>query len=206
VRPGNAKGADTGPRGRRILVAAIAAVVVAGAITTAIVVSNDEGKTEPPRVDPHPTALGVPAAQAGCRKVERPEYQGRIALKPEQKHPPYSSSPPTSGWFMPNSLPGAYAMAQPLERVMDIPANGGVAIFATEEFDPEVRKFYNLSHSDDLVTRVYPDMETGVAFVAWGLIQRCDRFSGEAARSFIEEHGKWKAVYEVEPTATPERI
>jgi len=150
-----------------------------------------------------PEDEGVPAAEAGCRPVQTPPYQGHAELTPGQEHPPYNTDPPTSGWYLivkPNA--GFYGIPLPAERIMNIPADGGIVIWISESETRATRRFSFALHAADVLMTVWPGVEQGVVFTAWGVMQRCQKFSGEVAMAFIERY-RLTALKQREPDYEP---
>ncbi len=191
----------------RLLVIVLAAAVLVGGGTLAIVMLSGGGdKTvAEPTFSPlgFPEQAGTPAARARCGAIERPKYQGRIKVEVGQKHPDYSSSPPTSGWFRIGVSPAWYGVSPPIEQVMGIPANGGIAIWVSDVESRNSRLWHTLKRRNDVIVVADPSIKTGVVFTAWGLKQRCEYFSGEYATSFLNRWTNMRALKEVEPTAQP---
>lgn len=185
----------------------IAGLVALAGVLVLNLTSGDDNKPPEPTVSPLAFAedAGVPYAQAGCEDAETPSYQGHQEVMPGDEHPPYSSKPPTSGWYLiVRPQAGFYRIPLPVERIMNIPANGGVAIWTSEAEAFEVQRFMIKAGRDDVIANVWSDeVPTGVVFTAWGVMQRCEKFSGQAASAFLATYGTGKALKEREPDYVP---
>lgn len=192
-------------RRRTIAIVASIAVLATGSAVGAALLMRDP---KPPvkKIDLQPLAsIGASAEETTCRDPERPEYQGRTQIGGGQKHPPYSSDPPSSGWYVDDVQAGYYHQVLPDENVLAIPAKGGVAIYTSDQDSTDARIFFNRAHRNDLiVVRDTERVQKGVIFVAWGYVVRCDKFSAEMAILFLERYSQGKALVHVEPTAKSE--
>lgn len=191
------------PRRRRritIAVATTVAVLATGSGVGAYFLSRDEPVKEPVRV-PAPVEIGATAEEAKCSDPERPKYQGYNQIKAGESHPPYSSEPATSGWFVDDISPGYYHVPVPPENALSIAARGGVLVWTSEKESRDMRFFYNIAHRNDIVGVLDPDAKSGVVFVAWGVMVRCERFSGDMLARFIERYSDGKALVFAEPNA-----
>lgn len=190
------------PRRRRLTVtiATVVAVLATGSGVGAYFLSREEPVKEPARV-PAPIEIGVKAEEAKCTAPERPKYQGYTQIKAGQSHPPYGSDPPTSGWFIEDISPGYYHVPVPVENAMGIAAKGGVIVWTSQKESRDVRAFYTFARRNDIIGVLDPKASSGVVFVAWGVMVRCERFSGEMLVRFIERYSKGKALVFAEPDA-----
>lgn len=194
---------ERSPRRRRRLTVTIAtavAVLATGSGVGAYFLSRETPVKEPARV-PAPIEIGAKAEEAKCGDPERPKYQGYKEIKAGESHPPYGSDPPTSGWFIEDISPGYYHVPVPTEHAMGIAAKGGVIVWTSEKESKDVRAFYTFAHRNDIIGVLDRDAASGVVFVAWGVMVRCERFSGELLVRFIERYSQGKALVFAEPNA-----
>jgi len=135
---------------------------------------------------------GVPPSEAGCGELERPEEQDNVVISPGDSHPPYSSSPPTSGWHFLGSVSPAlyYQPIQPENLVTNL-AEGDVVIWHTGLSDDELLDLKGLMvlFASEQVVGVPGDtlsLEHSIVLTAWGRLQRCEKLSGPVVHQFIE--------------------
>lgn len=196
--------APSGPRIKKIVLIAASVTALAVAATILIVNATGDEDKKPvarPTLEFFPERIGVPAKDAGCKPVERPPYQGHVMLDPGEKHPPYNTTPPASGWFLgANPEPAYYEIPIPIERMMNVAAYGGILLWSSKAESPPARRYTRLKASAVLVGQTEPSIKSGVVFTAWGVLQRCEKFSGEAMEAFGKAFYK-KALKAKEPKA-----
>lgn len=136
---------------------------------------------------------GVLASQAGCSEVETPKDQGSHQVETGEKHPPYSSTPPTSGWYRLGSLTPAlyYVPTADNETLVRNMAEGDVIIWHTGLSKGELEDLKGLMvllKSEQLlgVPGKKLGLEEKIVLTAWGRLQRCEELSGEAIEDFFE--------------------
>jgi hypothetical protein len=201
--------AGTGPAGqesaekRRRLIgyAGVAAVVVAGVSVGAIAASiTDQASEEtaparavflPSRAD----QVGVSLDEAGCSDVEEPAIQQSRIIQVDEQHPPYTSTPPTSGPHYLGALSaGIYWIAHDPEAVVANLAEGDVVVwhtgFDTRKEQDELKGLFVLFKSNEIVAVSGEDLglEQPIVLTAWGKLQECEKFSGEAIADFFEKY------------------
>ena len=86
---------------------------------------------------------------------------------------------------------------------MGIAAKGGVIVWTSDKESRDMRFFYTLAHRNDIIGVLDRKASAGVVFVAWGVMVRCERFSGDMLLRFIERYSQGKALAFAEPSATP---
>jgi hypothetical protein len=140
--------------------------------------------------------IGVPAEEAGCSDVESPPVQKTRIISPDQKHRPYTSTPPTSGAHFLTPLPAAiYYTPHVPEQVVSNLAVGDVVVWHTGVFTTEAKRnhllgLFLLYRSEELVAVEGGELglEDPIVLTAWGKLQRCERFSGQAVADFFERY------------------
>lgn len=193
-------------RAKRIAWIAAAAVAAGGVAGLFAFTGGSDGPKPKPSPVSFPQDEGVPFAEAGCQPVQTPPYQGHEEVRPGDAHPAYNTDPPTSGWYLiarPNA--GFYGIPLPIERIMNLPANGGIGIWVSQSEATTTRRFMSALGSSDVIATVWPGVKEGVVFTAWGVIQRCKRFSGEAAIAFIQQY-RLTALKQREPDFVPNSV
>lgn len=203
---GSASGKGAEPAGgiRRLLGYGGVAAVVVGGVATGVVLGAATGDNEPTpersplysvRIPSSSRQVGVPLADAGCSEVTEPELQPSRVLAPEESHPPYSSTPPTSGPHSIGSLNAAiYWIPHEPEAVVANLAEGDVVVwhtgFDTREEQNELKGLFAHFRSEEILA--VPGDPLGlkhpIVLTAWGKLQECQRFSGQAIERFFNEH------------------
>lgn len=110
--------------------------------------------------------------------------------RPDQPHPPYASSPPTSGARLPWLAGwGVHAVPIPLELQVHNLEHGGVAIqyHCPQGCAEVVARLEEIAKGRDLVlVAPYPLMEPGIALTAWGRLERLQTFDERKILAFLE--------------------
>ena len=121
--------------------------------------------------------------------------QGHRIITPGEAHPPYNSTPPTSGWHY--ALPahwGIHDSAIPDEVQLRNLAGGGVLIqyrpnLAIEELE-QLRTFVADLRTDQKYCRVilapYEGLEQAIVLTAWNRIDRLTKYDADQIRGFID--------------------
>jgi hypothetical protein len=184
---------------------AVGAVVVtglaAGFLAATLAPDDPSGEDRGGALNPGPIPrrldlIGVSREEAGCSDVESPPVQRTRIVVPDQKHPPYSSTPPTSGPHFLSALPAAiYFQPHQPEQVVSNLAQGDVVVWhtgvaTTQEKRNQLIGLFLLYRSEELVAVEGSDLglEDPIVLTAWGKLQRCERFSGEAVADFFERY------------------
>ena len=186
------------------------ALLVTGGVAAAAVLSGGEPEPSPspsPSLSPSPSPtqppvfsfvvpddpseVGAPLAEAGCGPVQQPELQKPTEVKPGDKHPPYSSTPPTSGAHYPDGPGGGvFFVPHDPEAVVASMARGDVVVWHTG-FSKGMRNdligLLTYFESDFLMAQPGDEMKLDheMVLTAWGHLQECEEFSGEAVEQFF---------------------
>ncbi|HEV3474368.1 MAG TPA: DUF3105 domain-containing protein [Actinomycetota bacterium] len=181
------------------MAAVIAAGVTAGALAGTLTGGGESEEASGPRFTvPIPTSsrqVGVPIDEAGCTDVREPEIQPSRIIAPEEKHPPYSSVPPTSGPHYVGPLSAAiYWVPNDPEALVANLAQGDIVVYHTG-FDEikeqnELKGLFVYLHSEEiLATPGEPlGLKHPIVLTAWGKLQECEQFSGEAIHRFFDKY------------------
>jgi hypothetical protein len=189
-----------GRRRKLIGYAGVAAVVVAGVGVGAIAASISDQSEEPAptrtvflpsRVD----QVGVSLDEAGCSEVEEPAIQQSRIIQVDEQHPPYTSTPPTSGPHYLGALSaGIYWVPHDPEAVVANLAEGDVVVwhtgFDTRKEQDQLKGLFVLFKSNEIVAVSGEELglEQPIVLTAWGKLQECEKFSGEAIADFFEKY------------------
>ena len=171
---------------RRNLVTIGIAVVVLGLVVGSIYYQRRE---EDRRLE----NVGVPASQAGCEQIERPEEQGREHIEEGAPHEPYSSSPPTSGpHYATPAQVDFYSSALPPEQLVHNLEHGQIVIWyrpdAPQDTIDAIEALVEQEPAATVASQ-YEDIEQPYTFAltGWGGLQRCTRVSQEVVDDFRRE-------------------
>ena len=139
---------------------------------------------------PAPTRTTTAPSQQWERFPVQP-YAAHVS--PGDPHPPYNSTPATSGWhYGVVTRWGVYPDAViPDEVLVHNLEHGGIGIhFNCPEGCPElVEDLAEIAgRYDKVVVSPYPDMEARIALTAWTYLARLDAFDEERIVGFIEAH------------------
>ena len=124
----------------------------------------------------------------------RHEDQGREHIPEGGSHPPYSSSPPTSGWHLDRWAPwGIKTEPLPPELFIHNMEHGGVILhYRCPDGCPEevekMRKIVQDSRIDELILMPNPDMESRFALTAWNWLLTMEEYDDDRAREFVNSH------------------
>lgn len=171
---------------RRNLVTIVVALVVTAVVVVAIVMQRgDSGSIS--------GDVGGSAAAANCTDVESPDDQGREHIPNDETHPPYSSSPPTSGPHY--EIPAAnnfFTEQLAPEQLVHNLEHGQIVIWynpdADEELLGQVETLFR-QEPNATVAAPYTDIEAPyeIALTAWGKLQMCEKVSQEVVNDFRRE-------------------
>ncbi len=117
---------------------------------------------------------------------------GRDHINVGQIHPPYNSTPPTSGWHYEDPAPwGASTVPIPDEVQIHNLEHGGIMIqYNCPEGCPEiVQKLTDISSGyKHTIVAPYPSMDAKIALTAWGWIDKFNDFDESRILGFIKGH------------------
>ena len=135
----------------------------------------------------------------GDASGERVRDQGRDHINLGEDHPPYNSTPATSGWhydipFAPTQW-GVYDQPIPDEVLVHNLEHGGVGIHydcpdGCEQLAADLEEIAQevLDNGGEVVMAPYPDMDTRITLTAWTYIDKLDEFDDQRVREFISAH------------------
>lgn len=149
-----------------------------------------------------PTAAATPTPLATLSLSstipgERYPSQGNAHIALDQAHPPYNSTPATSGWHY--SVPlapvpwGLYEGPLPDEVLIHNLEHGGIGVHyncpegCVDLVDDIVAAILSQPRTKILVSP-YPAMPTRIALTAWNYLDTFDEFDEERIVAFIEAH------------------
>lgn len=177
---------------------AVGAVAAAVGVAAALATGGAQPPEPPGTTAKLPTKIaqiGVPADQAGCSPVRSPEIQPAVEVDgADAKHPPYSSTPPTSGWHLVHPLPPAgYLTPHDPEFVVANLAEGDVAVWhvgLTEKERQDLIGLFVLLKSEYIlaVSGEELGLDHKIVLTAWGKLQECEKFSGQAIARFFNRY------------------
>jgi hypothetical protein len=177
---------------------AVGAVAAAVGVAAALATGGAQPSEPPGRVVKIPTRfdqIGVPADEAGCSPVRSPKVQpNAVVSSAEPEHPPYSSTPPTSGWHFFDPLPAAgYLLPHDPEAVVANLADGDVAVWhvgLTEEERQDLIGLFVLLKSEYIlaVSGEELGLDHKIVLTAWGKLQECEQLSGPVIARFFERY------------------
>lgn len=150
---------------------------------------SPEGSVLP--IPQSPSDVGVPLEDAGCTQVIEPKDQGAHQIGQRGEHPPYSSTPPTSGWYAAEPVPPAlYYIPVPPEAALSTLVRGSVVVWHTGLTPAEEELLHGLFiyFEDEGITGASGEdlgLKEPIVLTAWGKLQRCDEISGEAIATFF---------------------
>ncbi len=168
------------------IIAFIAGVLIV--VVAASCGSSEESVSE----DEQPTP--TPTTETGVNWVEVPD-RGTSHIDPGAEHPPYNSTPATSGWhyghpFGPAKW-GVYDEPLPDEILVHNLEHGGIGIhYDCPAGCPNlVEKLEDLAlRTQRAVLSPYPGMDTTIALTAWNFIDNSEEFDGARIQAFIDAH------------------
>ena len=118
--------------------------------------------------------------------------QGRAHIAPEESHPPYNTTPPTSGWHYENPAPwGVSSLPIPDEVQVHNLEHGGIMLQydCDDGCDDLVQNLTQVaSRYRHTIVAPYSEMDTRIALTAWGWIDTFDEFEQTRVVDFIETH------------------
>ncbi|GBD11350.1 hypothetical protein HRbin23_01013 [bacterium HR23] len=162
------------------------------------------GQTPLPGPTPTPPPILTPVATTTApSELRRPPSQGAAHINPEDPHPPYNTTPPTSGWHWPYADSwGIKTTPREDELLVHNLEHGGViASYDRELLTPEqVKALEDIFRRQRefpcyLIVTPYPrpivDQQTGLryplALTAWTAIQYLANVDEEAIQKFIDQ-------------------
>jgi len=138
-------------------------------------------------------ALAVWAVWAGTRPKPGIAYaiQETYHVGLTDRHPPYNSNPPTSGWHYASPAAwGVYSQPLPDEQVVHNLEHGGIWI-SYRDPDPQlVEKLEALMQRfpTKLIITPRPKNDTLIALAAWGHLLKLERYDEEPILAFIRAY------------------
>ena len=143
-----------------------------------------------------PTPLATPSLSSTI-PGERYPSQGNAHIALGQAHPPYNSTPATSGWHYAVPLApvpwGLYEKPLPDEVLIHNLEHGGIGVHydcpegCADLVDDIVAAIQSQRRTKILVSP-YPAMPTRIALTAWNYLDAFDDFDGDRIVAFIEAH------------------
>ena len=127
---------------------------------------------------------------------ERFPSQGEAHISASEGHPPYNSTPGTSGWHY-DFVDGGparwdvYKQPLPDEILIHNLEHGGIGIHynCPEGCDDLVEKLEGyFQRGEEIIVSPYPDMDTRIALTAWTFLDAFDEYDDERIRAFINAH------------------
>lgn len=129
--------------------------------------------------------------------------QGRTHIAPGESHPPYNSTPPTSGWHLAN-VANWGVFQQPVPNELQIhnlehggillqyncgpePAGGALDDAACKQLADELANI-NRRYRSKVLTAPYPGMTSRIAITSWGRIMTLDQVDETKIVRYIEQY------------------
>ena len=125
-----------------------------------------------------------------------PDHGGNLHIRQGESHPPYNSTPATSGWHYSESglAParwGIHSEVLPDEVLVHNLEHGGVAIHynCPDGCDDLVTQLSEIARrSAKVILSPYPDIDTKIALTAWTYLDKFDEFDEDRILNFIRAH------------------
>jgi hypothetical protein len=117
--------------------------------------------------------------------------QGRDHVLPGQPHPPYNTTPPTSGWHYPSTADwGIHTEPIPDELQVHNLEHGGILIQYNCQCPDLVEKLAAIvkRYPSHVILAPYPKMPYRIALTAWTRIDTLDDFDEARIVRFIEAY------------------
>lgn len=139
-------------------------------------------------------AGGLGGAAPSVGKVQSFEDQGRRHLEPgDRKHPPYNSSPPTSGWHWELHAPNRFmqGVLEPEIQVHELEHGAVIVQFRCDNCPDLTARLWRLQRENpNVIVAPGPrDLKAAIVLTAWTKMLMLDEWDDSAARSFIEQYG-----------------
>ena len=127
------------------------------------------------------------------------ESQGRDHIEEDATHPPYNSTPATSGWHYPQPLApvkwGIHNQYIQEERRIHNLEHGGISITYNcpeecKQLIENLKEIVTEARSNNLKVLLspYPNMSTKISLTAWTFIDSLDTYDAERIKKFINSH------------------
>jgi hypothetical protein len=138
-------------------------------------------------------ALAVWAVWAGTRPTPGIAYpdQGRDHIGLSDRHLPYDSNPPTSGWHYASPAAwGVYSQPLPDEQVVHNLEHGGIWISYRDPDAQVVEKLEALMQRfpTKLIITPRPKNDSQIALAAWGHLLKLERYDEGPILAFIRTY------------------
>lgn len=135
------------------------------------------------------------ADEAGCTEVEEHEDEGNEHIEVGADHPPYQTSPPTSGnHWPPDQIADAAFYTAPVEneRLVHNMEHGQVVIWYRPDLESDqLDQLEAIQNQEPVATITVPFAEIedpyNVVLSAWTVTQSCEEISQEVIDDFREE-------------------
>lgn len=139
-----------------------------------------------------PSNLGGGGGSAPDGPGVRQPDQGREHIPDGGSHPPYNSSPPTSGWHYERWASwGIKNEPLPPGRFVHNMEHGGVILHynCPDGCQDEVEQMAEIvRRTDETILMPNPDMESRFALTAWNWLLTMDEYDDDLAREFVRNH------------------
>lgn len=145
------------------------------------------------------TLIAVPVVVNVVRSNSLPgqkvSSQGNVHIaEVNVDHPPYNSTPPTSGWHAGRIADwGSYDFVVPDELLVHNMEDGGVILWyelgTPEENQGRISRLEEVARGyDRVVIAPREDLETAFAMTAWQRLEAFNDFSSERIQAFLEAY------------------
>ncbi len=144
-----------------------------------------------------PIATATPAPLAQTTPGERYPDQGNTHIDLGADHPPYNSTPATSGWHYPVPLApvhwGLYAEPLPDEVLVHNLEHGGIGVHyncpqGCDDLVDDLVAAIQSQPRTKIVASPYPAMPTRIALTAWNYLDAFEEFDAARIVAFIAAH------------------
>ncbi len=170
-------------RRRNLITTGIGVVVLAGAV--GLIIAERTRESAP---------VGVAASEASCEPIQTYKRQQGSHIEDGATHPPYNSTPPTSGPHYVDPAPAGFypAPLRPEQLVHNL-EHGQIVFWyrpdASEETITAIEAVIDrepLAQRNALLAAPYDEIPASDSFIltAWGASQSCDRVSQEVVDKF----------------------
>ena len=120
------------------------------------------------------------------------QIQGRQHIKLGEQHPPYNSTPPTSGWHYTEPAPWGISDAEiPNETQIHNLEHGGVMVQYQPNIDaqtPDQLKNLMSNYKAKVILAPYQASPSKIVLTAWGRMLKLDGFQEQKIKDFISAY------------------